>query len=218
MHIAIANILDAQQLSALHATLAAAHFVDGRRTAGPLSARVKDNAQASGRDTDLAGEVIRDALLRHPVLIMAARPKSIIGPTFSRYVVGQSYGAHVDEPIMDSRRTDIAFTLFLSDPGSYDGGDLIIDGTDGEMPLKLAAGDLYLYPATTLHRVTPVTRGARLAAVGWIRSFVRRADHRELLFDLDTAYRRLFTAHGKTADVDLIAKTLANLLRQWCDD
>ena len=218
MHIAIADVIDATQLATLRTALAAALFVDGRRTAGALSAEVKDNAQATGRHADMVAELISDAMLRHPLVVMAARPKSIIGPTFSRYHVGQAYGRHVDEPVMDGRRADIAFTLFLSDPATYVGGELVIEGADGETPVKLAAGAIYLYPATTLHHVAPVTSGERLAAVGWIRSFIRRADQRELLFDLDTAYRRLFEKHGKTDDIDLLAKTLANLLRQWSDD
>ena len=218
MHISIARVLVHEQVDALRTGLAHATFEDGRMSAGPLSARVKSNTQARGPDAALAGEMVRDALLRHPVVAMAARPKSIIGPTFSRYETGQFYGQHIDEPIMDGRRTDLAFTLFLSEPAAYDGGELIIGGTDGDNVVKLAAGDVHLYPATTLHRVAPVLRGERFAAVGWIRSHVRRADQRELLFDLDTAYHRLFEAHGKTAEVDLLAKTLANLIRQWCDD
>ena len=218
MHIAIANVLETDQRRALTEALGSTTFVDGGGTAGALSAAVKRNLQADPRSTDMAAELVREVVWTHPIVHMAARPKSVIGPTFSRYTAGHSYGAHIDEPVMDGRRTDLAFTLFLSEPASYAGGELVIDGADGETLIKLGAGHLYLYPATTLHRVAPVTSGERLAAVGWIRSFIRRADHRELLFDLDTAYRRLFAAHGKTEDVDLLAKTLANLIRQWCDD
>jgi PKHD-type hydroxylase len=218
MHIAIAAVLSADQTVTLRETLKHVTFSDGRATAGPQAARVKANMQAVGDAVEPVADMLRDILLGHPLVAMAARPKSIIGPTLSRFHTGQSYGAHVDEPIMDGRRTDIAFTLFLSDPATYDGGELIIDGPDGENAVKLAAGSAYLYPAITLHRVAPVTRGERLAAVGWIRSHIRRADQRELLFDLETAYRRLCDTHGKTAETDLLAKSLANLMRAWADD
>jgi PKHD-type hydroxylase len=115
-------------------------------------------------------------------------------------------------------RTDVSFTLFLSAPDACDGGELVIDTASGEEAFKLPAGSLVLYPSTTLHRVVPVTRGERLAAVGWVRSLIRDPPQRELLFDLETARRRLFDREGKTADGDLLAKCAANLLRQWCDD
>ncbi len=153
-----------------------------------------------------------------PYSRLATRPKTILGPLFSRYQPGHAYGAHVDDALMGGVRTDVAFTLFLSEPGSCDGGELIIDTAAGEEAFKLAAGSVVTYPATTLHRVAPVTRGERLAAVGWVRSFVRDAAHRELLFDLETARRRLFDRDGKTAEGDLLAKCAANLLRMWCED
>ena len=119
---------------------------------------------------------------------------------------------------MGGIRSDVSFTLFLSDPASYGGGELVIDSTAGEEAFKLAPGSVITYPATTLHRVAPVTSGERLAAAGWVRSFIRDADRRELLFDLDTARRRIFDREGKTAEGDLLAKCAANLLRQWCED
>jgi PKHD-type hydroxylase len=128
------------------------------------------------------------------------------------------YGAHVDDALMEGMRTDVAFTLFLSEPASYAGGELAIESPAGEEAFKLAAGALVAYPATSLHRVQAVTRGSRLAAVGWARSFVRDAARRELLFDLDTARHQMFARDGKSAHFDLVSKSLANLLRMWAED
>jgi len=119
---------------------------------------------------------------------------------------------------MDGMRTDVSFTLFLSEPESYDGGELVIESASGEDAVKLEPGNLVAYPSTALHHVAPVTRGERLAAVGWARSFVRDAARRELLFDLDTARRAMFTREGKSAEYDLLSKSLANLLRMWVED
>ena len=149
---------------------------------------------------------------------LATRPKAIIGPLFSRYQPGHAYGTHVDDALIGGVRTDVSFTLFLSDPVSYDGGELIIDTASGEESFKLPAGSLVTYPATSLHRVAPVTRGERLAAAGWVRSHLRDPAHRELLFDLETARRRLFEREGKTVEADLLAKCAANLMRLWCED
>jgi PKHD-type hydroxylase len=129
-----------------------------------------------------------------------------------------AYGTHVDDALMGGMRTDISFTLFLSDPESYDGGELVTESHAGEQPFKLPAGSLVLYPSTTLHRVEPVTRGSRLAAVGWVRSLVRDPARRELLFDLDTARKALFDRDGKSPEFDLLSKCGANLLRMWAED
>jgi PKHD-type hydroxylase len=137
---------------------------------------------------------------------------------FSRYEPGHEYGAHVDDPLMAGKRSDVSFTLFLSDPASYEGGELVLDTPLGEEAIKLDPGSVFIYPATLLHRVAPVTRGVRLAAVGWVRSYIRDAAQRELLFDLETARRRLFDREGKSADGDLLARCAANLQRMWCED
>ena len=128
------------------------------------------------------------------------------------------YGSHVDDALMDGMRTDVSFTLFLSDPAGYDGGELTIESAAGEETFKLDAGSLVAYSATSLHRVADVTRGTRLAAVGGARSFIRDPARRELLFDLDTARRQLFAREGKSAEFDLVSKSLANLLRMWAED
>jgi PKHD-type hydroxylase len=132
---------------------------------------------------------------------------------FSRYQPGHAYGPHVDDALMEGLRTDAAFTLFLSAPAAYDGGELVIETSAGEEGFKLAAGSLVSYPASTLHRVAPVVSGERLAAVGWVRSYIRDPGHRELLFDLETARRALFDREGKTREGDLLAKCAANLVR-----
>jgi PKHD-type hydroxylase len=219
MILAIADVLSPADLAEIRVGLATATFVDGKSTAGWSARLIKANQQAgSGPDLDRIGALIESRLAAHTLFQLATRPKTVLGPLFSRYRSGDAYGTHADDALMGGVRTDVAFTLFLSQPEDCEGGELVIDSTAGEEAFKLAAGSLVAYPATTLHRVAPVTRGERLAAVGWVRSFVRDAARRELLFDLETARRRLFDREGKTAEADLLAKCAANLLRMWCDD
>jgi PKHD-type hydroxylase len=219
MILAIAEVLSAADTAEVREGLASASFADGRTTAGWSARLVKSNLQASGGpELERVRALVESRLSEHSVFALATRPKRILGPLFSRYQPGHAYGAHVDDALMGAVRTDVAFTLFLSEPESCEGGELVIDTTAGEETFKLPAGSVVAYPATTLHRVAPVTAGERLAAVGWVRSFVREAAQRELLFDLETARRRLFDREGKTAEGDLLAKCAANLLRMWCDD
>ena len=219
MILAIADVLSAADVAEVRAGLATATFLDGKATAGWSAKLVKANLQAAGGpDLERVRALVETRLTEHAVFALATRPKTILGPLFSRYEPGHAYGAHVDDALMGGVRTDVSFTLFLSEPESCDGGELIIDSASGEDAFKLAPGSVVTYPATTLHRVAPVTRGQRLAAVGWVRSFIRDAARRELLFELETARRRLFEREGKTADADLLAKCVANLLRMWCED
>jgi PKHD-type hydroxylase len=219
MILAIADVLSAADVTEVHAGLATATFVDGKATAGWSAQLVKANLQAAGDpELERLRALVATRLTEHAVFALATRPKTILGPLFSRYEPGHAYGAHVDDALMGGVRSDVSFTLFLSAPESYEGGELIIDTSAGEDAFKLAAGSVLTYPATTLHRVAPVTRGQRLAAVGWVRSYLRDPAHRELLFELETARRRLFEREGKTADGDLLAKCAANLLRLWCED
>ena len=219
MLLSIADVLSAADLEEVRAGLATATFVDGKATAGWSARLVKSNLQASrGPELERVRGLVDTRLREHPVFALAVRPKTILGPMFSRYEPGHAYGAHVDDALMGGVRTDVSFTLFLAEPDSYDGGELVIDTAAGEEAFKLPAGSVVAYPASTLHRVMPVTRGARLAAVGWVRSFVRDPARRELLFDLETARRRLFDRDGKSAESDLLAKCAANLVRMWCDD
>lgn len=162
--------------------------------------------------------MLTERLLAHPLFQMAVRPKVLSPLLLSRYEPGRAYGRHVDDTLMNGMRSDVSFTLFLSEAASYRGGELVIETTVGEQEIKLEAGSLVLYPSTTLHRVEPVQEGVRLAAVGWARSFVRSAAQREILFDLETARRRLFERSGKSEEFDLLSKSTANLLRLWADD
>jgi PKHD-type hydroxylase len=219
MILAVSDVLSKADITALCNGLAHAPFVPGEETAGWSAQLVKSNLQAAATpESEALRSLVRSRLMEHPVFALATRPKAIVGPLFSRYLPGHVYGAHVDNALIGGVRTDVSFTLFLSDPTSYDGGELVIDTPSGEEAFKLEPGCIVTYPATTLHRVAPVMRGERLAAAGWVRSHLRDAAQRELLFDLETARRRLFEREGKTAEADLLAKCAANLMRMWCGD
>jgi PKHD-type hydroxylase len=220
MQIAIGNVLSADEVATVREAMARATFVDGRDTAGFAARLVKNNVQAAAADRrlDTARKLVANRILENEVFRLAVRPKALTPIMFSRYEPGMHYGSHVDDAIMDGLRTDVSFTLFLGDPESYDGGELIVESAAGEDAVKLAAGALIAYPSTTLHRVAAVTRGERLAAVGWARSLIRDPARRELLFDLDTARRALFAREGKSVEFDLLAKSTANLLRMWAED
>ena len=219
MIIAIAEVLSAAEVDEVTAGLASATFVDGRTSAGWAARLVKSNLQAErGPQLEAVSQLVESKRAAQPVFTLALRPKTVLGPLFSRYQPGHEYGLHVDDALMGGMRTDCSFTLFLSPPETYDGGELVIATSAGEDAYKLAAGSLVAYPSSHLHRVAPVTRGVRLAAVGWVRSYIRDDTQRELLFDLETARRRLFDREGKTEDGDLLAKCAANLARLWCED
>ncbi|TAF57508.1 MAG: Fe2+-dependent dioxygenase [Oscillatoriales cyanobacterium] len=213
------NLLTSEALTDLRHRLAAAQFIDGKLTAGWHAKSVKANEQLAAQDTigTQVKTTVREALWQHPLFQAAVRPRVIHSLLVSRYSVGMSYGRHVDNAQMQGHRTDVSLTVFLSEPSEYDGGELVIESADREQGYKLDAGSAIIYPATTLHRVDPVTRGDRLVVVGWVQSWVRDASQREILFDLDTAQRSLFARDGKTAEFDLIAKSQANLLRRWTE-
>ncbi|MGD9847134.1 MAG: Fe2+-dependent dioxygenase [Variibacter sp.] len=220
MQIVIGNVLGPDDLRVVRSALARAKFVDGRATAGWAAREAKRNQQAAGSDRtlDAIRKRVAERILGNDVFALAVRPKALTPLLFSRYEGEMHYGTHVDDALMQGLRTDVSFTLFLADPETYDGGELIVESVSGEEPVKLAAGSLFAYSSATLHRVAPVTRGVRLAAVGWARSFVRDAAKRELLFDLDTARRQLFAREGKSDAFDLMSKSLANLVRMWAED
>lgn len=219
MNIHLSGVLDAEQLQSLRALLDGASFADGAGTAGWHARSVKRNEQATH---DAAAQRVLQALGRHPVFGPAALPMRLRTPLFSRYRSGMSYGPHVDDPLMGKPnpiRTDLALTLFLSEPDSYDGGELMVESQGGEQAYKLPAGDAILYAANTVHRVAEVTRGERVAAVMWMQSHVRDAAQREILFDLDQVRRNVWEQAGnaRTPDFDRLAKTHANLLRLWAE-
>ncbi|MFL4982310.1 MAG: Fe2+-dependent dioxygenase [Xanthobacteraceae bacterium] len=219
MVICIGKILNSDDLAEVCAEIEKLRFVDGRRTAGWAARLVKDNEQAEG-DARLESvrRRIEERILDNEVFQIAARPKALTPVLISRYSAGKQYGTHVDDALMQGMRTDLSFTLFLANPAGYDGGELVIESSAGEQPFKLEAGSMILYPTTTLHRVEPVSRGMRVAAFGWVRSFIRSAEQREILFDLETARRGLFEHEGKTPTFDLLSKCNANLLRMWAED
>src|SRR6185503_3098922 len=219
MQIVIGNVLSAEEVALVRETLARATFEDGRETAGFAAQLVKNNRQAANdRKIETMRKLLEERILGNELFALAVRPKALTSMMFSRYEGGMQYGSHVDDALMQGMRTDVSFTLFLSDPASYDGGELVIETSAGEQPFKLPAGSMIVYPSTTLHRVAPVERGTRVAAVGWARSFVRNAEQREILFDLETARRDLFEREGKSGAFDLLSKCGTNLLRLWADD
>lgn len=220
MILPVTDILSAEKIGRITARLTEGRMQHGAATAGWHARLVKDNEQLRADDpahADLRA-MVEQVVRTHPLVAMATRPCRFGPILFSRYGGGQHYGSHVDDAIMGGVRTDISFTLFLADPAEYDGGELVMETAAGEMAFKLPAGSGLFYPSTTLHRVEPVTRGQRMAAVGWIRSLIRDAGDRELLFDLDTARQTLFQQQGKTAEFDLLSKCLANLMRKWAED
>ena len=219
MQIVIGDVLSTDEVALVRQALAQAAFEDGRVTAGFAASLVKNNRQATNdRKIETMRKLLEERILGNELFALAVRPKALTSMMFSRYEGGMQYGSHVDDALMQGMRTDVSFTLFLSDPASYDGGELVIESASGEDAVKLAAGSLVGYPSTTLHHVSPVTRGERLACVGWARSFVRDGAQREMLFELDTARRQMFAKDGKTAEYDLVSKSLANLLRMWVED
>lgn len=219
MLVHIAKVLDAATLKSVIAAIDGLAFQDGRSTAGWHAREVKRNRQAAPSPglAEVQAAIVA-ALKAHSVFSALTLPSRIAPPLISRTGPGESYGIHVDDALIgrdDARiRSDLSVTVFLSDPASYRGGELSIEGVSGEESAKAEAGDAIVYASTTLHRVTPVTSGERLAAVTWVQSLVREAEVRELLFDLDRARRTIFEKDGKTETFDLISKTYANLLRR----
>ena len=221
----IPDVLTPEQVAQGRHMLESAEWIDGRVTAGHQSARAKDNLQLP-EDHPVArqlGDMILVALQRNPLFISAALPLRVFPPLFNRYQGGQSFGNHVDNAMRRVRntpdwvRTDISATLFLAQPSEYDGGELMIDDTFGSHAVKLPAGDLVLYPATSLHRVQPVTRGARIASFFWIQSMVRDDGERTLLFDLDLAIQRLGSDAPNHPALVQLTGVYHNLLRRWAD-
>jgi len=224
MLLTIEEMLSADQVGEVRQRLAAADWVDGRITAGAQSALAKRNLQVpeDSRAAREIGETILSALGRNPRFVAAALPLRVFPPLFNRYDAGMAFDTHVDNAIRVSGpvryRTDLSATLFLSDPGDYDGGELIVEDAYGEHAVKLPAGSLVLYPATSLHRVAPITRGSRWASFFWVQSMVRSDERRSLLFDLDTAIQALSARVGRgDPAVVSLAGTYHNLVRMWAE-
>jgi len=230
MLITIEKVLTPGQVNEARQKLASAEWVDGRVTAGYQAQEVKRNAQIpeSSPVAKELGEMILAGLARSPRFMSAALPLRVFPPMFNSYAGGQTFGTHVDTAIRQLAttgqriRTDLSATLFLTPPNEYDGGELIVEDSYGEKSVKLAAGDMVLYPATSLHRVEPVTRGNRVSSFFWIQSMIRQDAHRALLFELDASIQRLAgsdlaqSAPAKQSSVQLTG-VYHNLLRQWAE-
>jgi PKHD-type hydroxylase len=225
MLIQIPKLLSAEELAKIHRELEAANWADGRHSAGYLSQAVKDNTQLPDQDptTIKLGKIILAALDQNALFTSAALPLKMVPPLFNRYQTTQAYGSHIDgaiRPVTGTPhriRTDLSATLFLSEPTDYDGGELLIQDLSGERSVKLAAGDMILYPGTSVHRVAPVTRGTRLASFFWIQSMVRSLDQRSMLFQIDNAIQDLARDLPDHASLVELAGVYHNLLRCWAD-
>jgi PKHD-type hydroxylase len=221
----VPEVLSAAQLVECREALARADWIDGRVTAGHRSQGVKNNFQVPELHPTARrlGAMIVGELERNPLFLSAALPRKILPPLFNRYEGGQTYGDHVDGAIYPVAgtplrvRTDLSATLFITPPEEYDGGELVITDSYGTHRVKLPAGDMILYPGTSLHRVEPVTRGIRLASFFWIESMVRDDGRRQMLFDLDGAIRQLAAAVPDNRAVDQLLSVYHNLLRHWAE-
>jgi PKHD-type hydroxylase len=226
MLIGIPAVLDAAGVARLRAVIDAADWVDGNVTSGPQSALAKRNNQlpedsAAARE---AGAMVLDALGRSPLFFAAALPLKIFPPLFNSYEGGEAFGVHVDNAVRIRResefrlRSDLSATLFLEDPGAYDGGELVIETQFGAQAAKLSAGHMLLYPSSSLHRVEPVTRGRRVASFFWIQSMIRDTEARRTLFELDSAIQTVAQDRGQSdAAVIQLTGVYHNLLRRWAD-
>jgi PKHD-type hydroxylase len=220
----IPDVLSREQVMQMRAMLDAADWTDGRETVGAQGAQVKRNQQlpdASPLRQQL-GQLVLAALAGNPLYHAAALPLRTLSPRFNRYQGGGQYGFHVDGAVMalsgDAQlRSDVSCTLFLSEPDEYDGGELIVNDTYGEHEVKLPAGDLIVYPSSSLHRVTPVTRGARMASFFWVQSLIRDDSRRRLLFELDASIQRLTQTGADAASLLQLTGVYHNLLRQWAE-
>ncbi len=221
----VPGVLTSDQVAHARRRLEEADWVDGRATAGPQSARAKQNMQLA-HDAPVAreiGDTILAALQRNPLFMAAALPLKVFPPLFNRYSGGDAFGSHVDNAIRQVPgsphrvRTDLSATLFFVDPDGYDGGELVVEDTYGSHRVKLPAGDMVLYPSTSLHHVTAVTGGARVCSFFWIQSLVRDDGRRALLFDMDTAIQRLARDVPDHASTIQLTGVYHNLLRQWSE-
>ena len=225
MLLRIPDLLSPEEVRDARQRLEAAGWSDGRETAGYIAAKVKTNRQLPLDDLTARalGDLILDRLAQTPLFIAAALPLRVLQPRFNRYEDGGGYGDHVDNAIFPVPgtavrvRSDISSTLFLSDPHEYEGGELVIDGPQGEQGIKLPAGHLLVYPGNSLHRVTPVTSGVRFASFFWTQSLVRSDQQRRMLFDLDNSIRSLAGDHPDHKSIEGLTSVYHNLLREWSE-
>ncbi|MDB6060482.1 MAG: oxidoreductase, 2OG-Fe(II) oxygenase family [Verrucomicrobiaceae bacterium] len=221
----IPEVLGAAEIDELRQTLIAAEWSDGAATSGAQAIKRKQNKQLAANSAvgKQLGELVSTALQRHPLLISAALPKQILPPLFNRYEGGGHYDNHVDNAIQRDPnrqtdvRTDVSITLFINAPEDYDGGELVVEDMYGTHEVKLPAGDAIIYPSTSLHRVEPVTKGTRMAAVTWAQSMVRDDWQRSMLFNLDMTIVQLRQKLGDSAEIVALTSHYHNLLRQWAE-
>lgn len=221
----IPAVLSAEQVAHFRKRMDAARWVDGNVTSGHQSAQAKVNEQLpeDSAEAKELGELVLQALGRSPYFFSAALPRQVFPPLFNRYGPGMTFGSHVDSAIRSHPtrpiriRTDLSATLFLAAPGEYDGGELLIEDMHGAQQVKLPAGDMVLYPATSVHKVAPITRGQRVGSFFWIQSMVRDDAQRALLFDLDMAIIRLTEEAPKSPSLVSLTGTYHNLLRMWAE-
>lgn len=223
MLLTIPGLLNPPQLQKVHELLADAEFVDGKLSAGFAASRVKHNEEMRQEPERLQrlARILMASLGHNEHFRFGALPHRVADPIFARYRPGMTYGDHVDDPIMGSTgprfRSDVSLTLFLNEPDSYEGGELVIRTPFGDRRVKLPAGDVVIYPSSSLHHVAEVTRGERLVALTWIQSFVRGAAQRELLFELDQAREHLLRTEPDSEHAKAVDRSYANLLRMWAD-
>ncbi|CAN5407166.1 Fe2+-dependent dioxygenase [soil metagenome] len=225
MLVVVPDVLTGEVLQAFRTDFAKAAWGDGRVTAGHQSAKVKHNLQLAESDPMARryGDVVLDLLSRHPLFLSAALPAKVFPPLFNCYRGGGHFGFHVDNAVRDVRgtphrvRTDLSATLFISQPDEYDGGELEIDDTYGRQSIKLAAGSMVLYPGTSLHRVTPVTRGERIASFFWIQSLIRDDSKRSMLLEMDRAIQKLAADVPEHESVVQLTSVYHNLVRSWAE-
>jgi PKHD-type hydroxylase len=226
MLVCVPEVLSKADVAEFRTVMDAASWEDGRSTAGAQSAMVKKNEQLppDGELSRRLGERVIKALTANPLFISAAIPRHIFPPLFNRYGVGQHFGVHVDNAVRGDRltgmriRTDLSVTLFLSEPDEYDGGELVIEDYYGAQQVKLPAGHLVLYPATSLHTVTPITRGVRVASFFWLQSMIRDAQARSMIFDLDNSIQGLVGRLGRNdSEIVKLGGLYHNLIRHWAE-
>ena len=225
MLLAIPDVLTPEQVAGAREQLASAEWVDGKVTAGPQSAMAKNNQQLpeGSAAAEAVGDLILTALQRNALFVSAALPLRVFPPLFNRYQGGHAFGNHVDNAIRQISgtghriRTDLSATLFLAEPHEYEGGELVVEDTYGVHKMKLPAGDMVLYPSSSLHSVTPVTSGARVASFFWVQSMIRDDAQRTLLFDLDVSIQQLSRDVPKHPAVVQLTGVYHNLIRQWAE-
>jgi PKHD-type hydroxylase len=222
MLIQIPNVLNLEQLKAVNAIMDEARFVDGRLSAGMAARRVKNNTELSESPEVMnqLNNLVMGALVRNPVYQSAALPLKVATPFYAKYGQGQTYGTHVDDPVMgapDRYRTDLSLTVFLNNPEDYEGGELTIETQFGEQKVKLNAGNAVMYPSGSLHHVAEVTSGERRVAVTWIQSMIRSPEQRELLFNLNQAREKLLKDNPEAEETKKVDVTYINLVRMWAE-